>query len=169
MLSVCPSGSEHLPTVSGSVSGKSTDGAASLNDGRGGDRAASLHEDPAQRSRANDPARSARRQAQDRRRRQATAQTRMTRMLFIATFFLFILWLPNIWYKSYALGSLFVDFLKSSHHANVVSALLVLKDVCFFNSVVNVFIYGMASKRFRAESITVMRGPLRRCRRGGQP
>ena len=88
----------------------------------------------------------------------------MTRMLFIATFLLFILWLPNIWFKSYALGSLFDDFIKSSHHANVVSALLVLKDMCFLNSVVNVFVYGFASKTFRSEGAVVLWSIRRRLR-----
>ncbi|XP_022106387.1 uncharacterized protein LOC110987705 [Acanthaster planci] len=85
------------------------------------------------------------------RRRQAATQSRITKMLFIATFIFFILWFPWVYLRFYALGSLQKDFKKSSHHANLVAALIVLKDIAYLNSVINAFIYGMANKRFRAE------------------
>ncbi|XP_038069882.1 gastrin/cholecystokinin type B receptor-like [Patiria miniata] len=85
------------------------------------------------------------------------SQSRTTKMLFIATFLFFVLWFPNIYLKFYALGSLFKDFSKSSDHANVVAALLVLKDIVYFNSVINAFVYSIANKRFRVECQILIR------------
>ncbi|XP_071809709.1 uncharacterized protein [Asterias amurensis] len=86
-----------------------------------------------------------------------TNQFRITRMLLITTLTFFILWFPIVLLKIYALGSLFTDFQKSHHHANLVSALLVLRDTAFVNSVVNVFIYSVANKRFLLESKRVVK------------
>ncbi|XP_022105694.1 uncharacterized protein LOC110987342 [Acanthaster planci] len=91
-------------------------------------------------------------------RRPSLAQSRITKMLFITTFFLFVLWLPNLCIKIYALqGNLYVDFLKSSHYANAIAALIVLRDIMYLNSVVNVFVYGMCNKRFRKDCKEVIR------------
>ncbi|XP_038050088.1 cholecystokinin receptor type A-like [Patiria miniata] len=95
--------------------------------------------------------------AQGRPQRRNIAQSRITRMLFIATFMLFILWLPYLTLRIYALGSLYVDFLKSSHHASVVAAMLVFRDVVYLNSVINVFVYGLANKRFREDCNVIVR------------
>ncbi|XP_071809708.1 cholecystokinin receptor type A-like [Asterias amurensis] len=86
-----------------------------------------------------------------------TNQARITRMLLITTLTFFILWFPFACLKVYALGTLFTDFQKSHHHANLVSALFVLKDITFLNSVINVFIYGTANRRFRLESKRVVK------------
>ena len=81
----------------------------------------------------------------------------MTKMLFIATFMFFILWFPNVYFRVYALGSMFVDFLKSSNHASVISGLVVLRDVVYANCVINDLIYGLANRRFRDECVGVIR------------
>ncbi|XP_033645699.1 cholecystokinin receptor type A-like [Asterias rubens] len=86
-----------------------------------------------------------------------TNQFRITRMLLITTLTFFILWFPIVLLKVYALGTLFTDFQKSHHYANLVSALLVLRDTAFVNSVINVFIYSVANKRFLLESKRVVK------------
>ncbi|XP_038050454.1 trissin receptor-like [Patiria miniata] len=95
--------------------------------------------------------------AQGRAQRPNRDQSRITRMLLITTFMLFILWLPILIIKIYALGSLYVDFFKSSHHANVIAAMLFFRDVVYLNSVINVFVYGLANKRFREDCNAIVR------------